>query len=581
MYKNIEREITLLLFIAISLIAFSQNKTLSPEAKRKFDYFFYKAQNAKTQSKYDVAFDYLRHCNSIDSANAEVNYQLAESYSIFGQKDKAMNLYRKAMNLNRGNYYYTLAYGNICLETKQYTDAVGIYSRLIKSYPNNTELYVLLSNSYRLLGDSHKAIDALNRLESIIGLNEKISMQKFQLYTLLNQEDKAFDEIQKYIKKYPTEIRYQILLGNLYMQAGRANDAFITYSKAKAYDPEDPYLIVSMAEYYEHINNKEAAESELHTALISTKLDIGTKLAILAQYITTLQENEKDTKSANALFDTLIVQHPQEPELNLMYGNLLMIQERKDEARFQYQIYTDANPTKPAGWEQLLMTAFPDSVDLCIDICKKALTYNPEAPQFYFYLGISEFLKKDYIPALTSLNEGVKYTDKSNPKFISDFYGQIGDIYHQIEKKDSAYISYEKALKFNPGNIGVLNNYSYFLSLDKKDLDKAEKMSSMTVKAEPSNPTYLDTYGWVLFQRKEYTFAKIYIEKAIQYSKEEELSSEVLEHYGDVLFMTGEKEKAIEYWKKAFDKEQTEDKTEHKKSKTLNDKIEKQDYIAE
>jgi tetratricopeptide (TPR) repeat protein len=564
----------------------AQSELPATDSKRKFDYYYYEAANAKAQNKYDAAFDLLQYCSEIDSTNADVNYQLGSYYSALGEKSEAMNYFRKAIKYNSSNYYYNLAYGRLCLDLKQYTEAIDVYSNLVKGHPNNTELYVLLSESYRADGDLPKAIEALNQLEQIMGMNEKISLQKFQLYTLLKQEDKAFDEIKKYIQKYPTEIKYQILLGNLYMEAGRTNDAFITYSKAKAYDPEDPYLIISMAEYYEATDNKAAAENELHTALISPKMDVETKLAILGQYVTTLQENKKDTKVATPLFDTLMLQHPQEPELNLMYGNLMMIQGNKDDARFQYQIYAEANPTNPAGWEQMLMTAFPDSVDLSINICKTAISYIPEGSQFYFYLGLSQYLKKEYTEALTSLQDGIAYVDKNNVRLLSDFYGQIGDLYFHMEKKDSAYISYDKALKYNPSNIGVLNNYSYYLSLDKKDLDKAEKMSSLTVKAEPDNPTYLDTYGWVLFQRGIYSMAKIYLGKAVEYTKEkkEELSSEVLEHYGDVLYMTDEKEKALEYWIKAKEQEKKEEEKDEpgtRKSQTLDKKIETKAYIAE
>lgn len=584
-YNTLKCILLLILTLFFHEVA-AQIQTPDTDTKRRFDYFYFEAANAKTQNKYDVAFDFLQYCMEIDSTNADVNYQLGSYYSVLGEKSKAINYLRKAITYNADNYYYNLAYGRLCLDIKQYTDAIDVYSKLIQNHPNNTELYAFLSESYRADGNLPKAIETLNQLELIMGMNEKISLQKFQLYTQLNQEDKAFDEIKKYIQKYPTEIKYQVLLGNLYMEAGRTNDAFLIYSKAKAYDPEDPYLIISMAEYYEATNNKTAAENELQTALISPKMDIETKLAILAQYVTTLQENKKDTKVANPLFDTLMIQHPQEPELNLMYGNLMMIQGRKDDARFQYQVYAESNPTNPTGWEQMLTTVFPDSIDLSIDICKTAISYIPEGSQFYFYLGLSQYLKKEYREALDTLKDGIGYVDKNNVRLLSDFYGQIGDLYFHMEVKDSAYLSYDQALKYNPSNIGVLNNYSYYLSLDKKDLEKAERMSSLTVKAEPDNPTYLDTYGWVLFQRGAYVLAKTYLSKAVDYTirKEEDLSSEVLEHYGDVLYMTDEKEKALEYWIKAREqekKDEEEDKPGTRRSKTLDKKIETKTYIAD
>lgn len=132
----------------------------------------------------------------------------------------------------------------------------------------------------------------------------------------------------------------------------------------------------------------------------------------------------------------------------------------------------------------------------------------------------------------------------------SDFYGQIGDLNYFLGNKEEAFENYEKAIQLFPQNLPVLNNYSYYLSLEGINLEKAEKMSSITVKAEPMNPTYLDTYGWVLYVQESYVMAKIYIERAIEYD-EDDPSAEVHEHYGDVLYKTGEKDKALEYWIKS------------------------------
>ena len=91
--------------------------------------------------------------------------------------------------------------------------------------------------------------------------------------------------------------------------------------------------------------------------------------------------------------------------------------------------------------------------------------------------------------------------------------------------------------------------YAYFLSVDKKHLDKAEEMSYKAVKAEPKNETYLDTYAWILFQKGKYTEARIYIDEAMKNGGEK--SSVVIEHCGDIYYMLGEKQKALEYWKQA------------------------------
>ena len=107
--------------------------------------------------------------------------------------------------------------------------------------------------------------------------------------------------------------------------------------------------------------------------------------------------------------------------------------------------------------------------------------------------------------------------------------------------------------------------------MERKDLDKAEEMSYKTVKAEPKNSTYLDTYAWILFEKGKYAEAKIYIDDAMKNGGEE--SDVIVEHCGDIYFMNGEKEEALKFWLKA--------KEMGCESKTLDKKIERKKYIAE
>jgi tetratricopeptide (TPR) repeat protein len=417
----------------------------------------------------------------------------------------------------------------------------------------------------------------LDALENVSGLNEKISMQKFNLYSILDDKKKAYAEFQKYIDKYPTDVQYYVLMGRLYLADNKLQEAYMLFSKAKSIDPDNSYLIPAMAEYYEKTNNKEAAERELYVALFSQKLDIDSKLEILGQYIGALNQKEGETSRANTIIDTLIVEYPQEPKLNLMYGNLLMLQKREGEAQFQFQLFAESNPTNPYGWQQLIKAIPPDSTDKSIAVCRTAISYLPDEAIFYYFLGIAEYMKKDYPAAINTFQTGISFLpDNKNLLLASELYGLIGSAYFDMGDADSAFIAYQKALEYNPRNLMILNNYSYYLSLQKKDLDKAEKMSGITIKAEPTNPTYLDTYGWILFEQGDYVTARIYIENAVKYSqeKEKEVSAEVLEHFGDVLFKLGDDERAKEYWAKAKE-------TGTSKSKTLDEKIKTGKYVSE
>ena len=233
-----------------------------------------------------------------------------------------------------------------------------------------------------------------------------------------------------------------------------------------------------------------------------------------------------------------------------MYGTLLLMQGKNDEARFQFQLITEMEPEDAQSWQQLLGIALKaEDLEEVIRICERCQELFPEAPEFYFYKGIAYYQQEKYEDALETYRQGIAIIPEENAQLKSDFYGQMGDIYYQMKNMPETYKAYDEALKYNDKNIVVLNNYAYFLSLDKQELKKAERMSAQVVKLEPNNSTYLDTYAWIFFVQGNYTLARIYIESALNNDKTN--SPELLDHYGDILFLLGNKEKALEQWKKA------------------------------
>jgi tetratricopeptide (TPR) repeat protein len=568
--RYISGVIVSLVLLPLTLFSQEEGLILDETTRRKFDYFFYEAINAKTQGKYAESFDLLQHCYSIDSTNASVLVELGAYHSSLEEKNRALDLFRKAVKQDPANYYYNMILAGLSKELDLKEEVIEIYNYLLRTYPEKVELYFELANAYGDSGELDKAIQSLDTLQKYTGVSDAITLNKFRLYNMMDKKERAFEEIQSVIDKSPDNIRYKLLMGDLYLQDNQAEKALGYYQQARLVDPDDPSLILSMVNYYEKTNNKTAAVEELQKAITSSKMEVETKLQLLARYIGVLRQSQQDIKTANPFFQSMFEQHPNNTRINMMYGDVLLLQEDKKGAMAQFEIYTKDNPADPAGYEQMLRIVLPDTLalDKVIEITGAGIENIPTAPQFYFYKGLAKFQQKKYREALTIYEQGLMSAEFQSPMIESDFYGQIGDIHHVLKNND---VAYEKALKLNPQNLPVLNNYSYYLSLERKNLDKAEQMSGITIKAEPTNPTYLDTYGWILFEQGAYTVAKIYIEKAIEYGKDNH-SAEVLEHYGDVLAVTGETEKAVEQWKRA--KELGSD------SKTLNKKIRKKEYIS-
>lgn len=523
---------------------------LSPEQQRKFDYFYYEAANLKNAGKYDAAYDLFSYCLSLDTASSPVLYELAMFQLQRNRPEKAVEMLKSAVAHSDDNFTYRMTLAGLYRNLGMYGEASDSYEELVKRYPDKSELNYYLADALTQEGEIGAAIDAYNVLESTMGMNETLSLQKFKLYQTLKQPDKAFEEIEKLANKYPMNARYRLLMGDLHLENEETEKALACYQQAHEIDPDDPRYIVSMANYYDQTGDKEAAEQEIRDALVNEKLDVETKVGILSRYVQRLQQTQQGIENANSLFQTLLDQHPEDTELKLMYGSLLMAQQKEEEAKFQFQLVTEMEPSNEGAWQQLLNISLKgEDIPEVIRICTRCKELFPEAPEYYFYLGIGYYMQEKYQESLDTYYAGLKIIPEGNGVVKSNFYGQIGDLYYQMEKMDEAYKAYDEALKYNENNALVLNNYSYFLTLDKKDLKKAERMAAQCIKLEPDNATYLDTYAWVFFVQGNYTLAKIYIENAL--SKDKTNSAELVDHYGDILYMSGEKDKALEQWKKA------------------------------
>ena len=548
-------------------------KNLTASEKRKFDYIYLEALSLKNADKFDTAFELFNHCLSIDSTASSVLNELSSFYLQMDEPEKAVSLLKEAIRYNPDNFTYKMALASISLSIGMYGEAAEVYEALIDRWPAKIDLNYYLAESYIHAGEIGKAIDTLDALEEMIGMSEPLSVQKFRLYMMIEQPNEAFRELQKLADKYPANARYPILIGDLYLERKEQDKALEFYQKAYAIDPEDPYYTVSMANYYEQAGNPDAAEEQVRLALVNDKLDVELKVSILTRYVQQLQRSRNSTtEGANTLFQTLLELHPEDIELKQMYAGLLSMQENWDEARFYLQLATEMDPSRESAWRQLLTISMQtQDFDEAIKVCKKGMEIFPDESLYYFYLGIAYSQQKDYQEAIDAYRKGLTIIPEDNRSLRSDFHGQIGDIYHQMKQKEDAFAAYDEALRNNERNIMVLNNYSYFLSLSKRELDKAERMSAQTIKMEPNNSTYLDTYAWIFFMKGDYSLAKFYIQSAI--NKDTTNNPVLIDHYGDILYMTGDKEGALEQWKRAKELGQ--------ESEILDRKIAEERYIED
>jgi len=274
------------------------------------------------------------------------------------------------------------------------------------------------------------------------------------------------------------------------------------------------------------------------------------------------------------LFDRIMKQEQDDPQIPMLYAQYLLSKNMESESVPVLEQVVDLDPTNKAARMMLIGAAVKkEDYKQIIKVCEPGIEATPDALEFYYYLAVAYNQAEKPDSVISICKRALEHTKADSKKeIVSDFYSILGDMYHTQKQMKEAYAAYDSALVYNPSNIGALNNYAYYLSVERRDLDKAEEMSYKTVKAEPNNATYLDTYAWILFEKGNYAEARIYIDNAMK-SEGGDKSDVIVEHCGDIYYMTGDVDGALTYWKKALEM--------GSESKTLKQKIEKKKYIAE
>lgn len=476
-------------------------------------------------------------------------YELARIELILKNPAEAVSLAQKAVGLNPERIWYQLFLAELYQISGKPVDAIPIYEKVVQDNPENPDYQYQLAALYLQSEKFTEAIAIYDRIEEETGVSEEVSLQKQKIYLHLNDLVNAEKEVRKLITAFPGESKYQAILAEFYLANNMPEKALATYRKIAETDPENPYIHMSLADYYRKTGDKEKAFEELKLGFSNPHLDIDAKVTILLSFysVNEIYNNLKD--QAFALANILITTHPNDPKAWSIYGDFLTQDKKYSEARDAFLKVLAFDSTRYAVWEQVLRLDLQESrYDHLLNYGKRAINLFPDQPVPYLFAGLAALQLKQNENALKLFRSGASLV-ADNDELLSQFYMYEGDACHALKNEDEAFKAYEKSLKLKNDNSYVLNNYAYYLSVKGIELEKAAGMAQKAVILDPENASFQDTYGWVFFKQGKYAEAEEWIRKAVE--NKEEPSPEVLEHYGDVQFKLGNQTKAVEYWIKA------------------------------
>lgn len=575
----------------LSLATAALAATIVPDnesVRKKARYYYLEGVKSASEGRDSEAMEYFKKAYLIDSTYSEA----ANSYGTLRywtytdtlqtpyEKKKSLAMMRQFVEEYPADITESLVYAFAAERTDTASgEGIRIYERLSSLYPSDPRILGKLAEAYEGVGRFDDALSALTRMEGKNGKTDQISTYKIGLMLQKGDTVQALAEADELLASNPRDPEFRILKGNLYEVIGDKDSTLFYYSQAEKISPEYGAAKLALANFYKEQGDSVAYDNKIYEALLTEDFQMEEKLQILGQYLQTLMNEKNNTLRGDHLFNVLMEQYPHEPEM-IELAARYSAAKSDFAAASQYIGYAiDQDPENPGYWEMMMRFQLLDDKpkEAMSTYLKAKKTIGEEMPEnddsMRLLYAAAATNAKDYQTAVDtyagmihdiapSLPLTDSITDKGalatltydNLITLSNLYQMLGDTYYQEKKTDLTFKAYDNAMFFVPDNPLILNNYAYFLTETRGDLDKAFEYSSKAIQADGENPTFLDTYAWVLFNKKEYAKALEYQQKAIELAEKngEELAAEYYHHYGDILFMNHKPTEAVENWEKAL-----------------------------
>lgn len=561
-----KKHLTLFLcFLTISLTTYAQKlkktnpnnpiiitaKALSPQDSSFVKELFLTGLREKTSAHYLLAKDYFERVLTIDASNHAAMFELAQLALSNNQLDVAQEYAERSVTVNPDNTWYWLLNANIYQQQKNYPLLVYALNELINLNPQKSEYKFDKANALFMINKNTEALAIFNAIEATEGINDELLAAKQRVYLKTGDVQKAAKDIETLITKQPDHIRYYLLLAQLYFSNDMHPKAIQVLQNALSIDEFNYETRLLLASIYNSDKNEDLAYEQILKAFNQAEMPIDQKVAFVLSYFNQFPDSAA-LKKASQLAQLVTVIHPENPKSFSLYGDVLYQNNKLADAEPVYQKALDLNANVFAIWEQLIRIKLSlNNYNGAITAAETAIELFPNQAALYYYLGLSYGQTKQTQKAIANLKQAIELEISDKPDLKSQIYSSLGDVYQEAKQYKESAQAYTQSLTLLPNNAYTLNNYAYYLSLRNQNLAEAEKMAKRANEIEPNNPSFQDTYAWVLFKLKRYDDAKIWIEKAML---DLDTKSPIqFEHYGDILYKLGDVNKALLNWQKAID----------------------------
>ena len=522
---------------------------------RKYNALFLEAVCQREAGNDVACYRLLERANRINPNGAEALFELAQFVESHNLDIPVLAYLDRAHTLCPDNKDYLFELASVCIAMSD-DRGVDMMQGLLSDELFRDKAFAMLCSFYESKGDFAKLCATLDRWRPIRDDDELLSTQKLRAAINMGHQQEALLIADTLIEKYPgNKTEYLIAKGEALLALDKTDDVLKIIKQVEEDDETRGNGNILLYKYALATKNKEVENTALRNLILDTSMPMQTRVVAYHNYLDMLPTPERKVLR-DSLLTRLLPLHEEEATLYGVIVNQMINENTPDSLMLPiFNKMLDINPSDEFSRLSLMQNALSkrDYAELR-RLSTDGLKENATHPLFYYYAGAVLQIQKDEKGALDMYAKGLKYiTGNTHTELVSSYYSAYADALHKVGRKEEAYVMYDSALVYNSENIMCLNNYAYFLSLDGVRLDKAKQMSAKTIEKEPEEPTYLDTYAWILFLQSNYIEARKYIDKALKFT--EDLSDpdnvSLVDHAGDIYYHLGFTVEAVRYWKQA------------------------------
>jgi len=469
-----------------------------------------------------------------------------------GDSEGLLNYFERVTEKDLSNYELVADVARRFLQQGKTDRALKLLDRVAERPDAPGELHALHGVALTSVGRTAEALKAYMRAAE----RPPVIVAVYQAVVRILADDRRTAEALPLLirarKSFATEPGSLLDIADLYRVIGSADARWQVQAKAAALEvlaqvrslkPEDPALALRLSDRYAQLGQADQAESVLRELQERAPRNSAAVSRLAELYLRSGRIPE-----ASRQLEALRKIDPANPVTYYFLGVVALEEKQFERARNHFERAILINPgLEPAHTDlavALLSLLRPEEAVSVLDRARKEV---PPSFRIEYLSGVARSQLKRFDQALEAYSAAEKLGSTNQPPLTDHrFYFQVGALLERKGDETKSIEYLEKALELKPDYDDALNHLGYMWAEKGKNLPKARAMIEQALKAEPENPAYMDSMGWVLFKLGKHSEALDWLLKARQRMTEPDAT--VLDHVGDAAAACARWDLAREAW---------------------------------